>query len=268
MPRSSGTQPRPARARLSGEALPRSAPPQVTVPSTCRCRPMTERRSVVLPAPLRPTSVTTSPGSTRRSTADRTLASPYQAERPETSRVWSDMLFSGLPEVGGDDLLVVADLLVGALCEDLARLQDGHGVGERADHVHVVVDKDDRPAVRHLLDEGDGAVDVLQPHAGGGLVEQQQPRVQGQRERQLEGALLSVGERSRGRTRAVRQPDLVEELEGAGAELAHLLGRAPEPVAEARRRGERELDVVDRAHLVEEAGDLERAGDAEVRDLL
>src|SRR5512133_3269191 len=122
MPRSSGTQPSPALARLSGEALPRSAPPQETVPSTCRCRPITERRSVVLPAPLRPTSVTTSPGSTRRSTSLRTFASPSQAESPETSSVWSDMLFSGLSEVGGDDLVVVADLLVGALREDLSGL--------------------------------------------------------------------------------------------------------------------------------------------------
>src|SRR5690349_20765731 len=154
MPRSSGTQPSPARARLSGDALPRSEPPHETVPSTCRCRPSTDRSSVVLPAPLRPTRITTSPGSTLRSTSLSTFASPYQAESPATCRTcwepwatWSDLLFSGLSEVGGDDLLVVADLVVGALGEDLTGLQHGHGVGQRADDVHVVVDEHDRAAL-------------------------------------------------------------------------------------------------------------------------
>src|SRR6476661_5696017 len=196
MPRSSGTQPMPARARLSALALPRSSPPQVTVPSTWRCSPMTERSSVVLPAPLRPTRVTTSPGSTRRSTSVRTLASPYQADSPAISRVWSDMLVSGLSEVCGDDLVVVPDLFVGALGEHLPGLQHGDGVGQGADDVHVVVDEHDGAAGRDLLDQGDGPVDVLEAHACGGFVEQQQLGVERQGERELEGALLPVGQRT------------------------------------------------------------------------
>ena len=37
--------------------------------------------------------------------------------------------------------------VVGALGEHLAGLQHGHGVGQRADDVHVVVDEDDGAAL-------------------------------------------------------------------------------------------------------------------------
>ena len=62
MPRSSGTQPSRRGRRASAERRPRSAPSRLIGALDCRCRPMTERSSVVLPAPLRPTRVTTSPG--------------------------------------------------------------------------------------------------------------------------------------------------------------------------------------------------------------
>ena len=134
--------------------------------------------------------------------------------------------------------------------------------------MHVVVDEHDGAPARDPLDQRDGAVDVLDAHAGGRLVEQQQPRVQRQRQGQLQGPLLPVRERAGEHPGPVGQADLVEQVHGAWAELAHLLLGAPEPVAEPGRRGQRELDVVDEGHLVEQAGDLERAGHAQVDDLL
>src|SRR6478752_2386598 len=169
MPRSSGTQPMPARARASADRLARSAPSRVIVPSICRCRPMTERSRVVLPAPLRPTRVTTSPGATSMLTSVRTRASPYQAERPATSSIRAGpgsapavdaapgsaacsvvvvpvvSSLMGCSEVCRDDPLVGAHLLVGSLREHLPGLEHGDAVGERADDVHVVVDEDDGP---------------------------------------------------------------------------------------------------------------------------
>ena len=71
-----------------------------------------------------------------------------------------------------------------------------------------------RPS-RDLLDEGDGAVDVLEAHAGGRLVEQQQLGVEGQREGELEGPLLPVGEGAGGGAGPVGEADLVEQLHGA-----------------------------------------------------
>ena len=134
--------------------------------------------------------------------------------------------------------------------------------------MHVVVDEHDGAPVRDPLDQRDGAVDVLDAHAGGRLVEQQQPRVQRQGQGQLEGPLLPVRERAGEHPGPVGQADLLEQVHGAWAELAHLLLGAPEPVAEPGRRGQGQLDVVDEGHLVEQAGDLERAGHAEVDDLL
>src|SRR5690606_3809403 len=99
------------------------------------CRPIRQRSSVVLPAPFRPTSVTISPSSTRIDTSRSARASPYQADSPSTRSI-------GVPEVGGDDAGVVADLRVRAFHQHLAVLQYGHAVGEAGDHVHVVLDHD------------------------------------------------------------------------------------------------------------------------------
>ncbi len=44
------------------------------------------------------------------------------------------------------------------------------------------------------LDQGDGAVDVLDAHAGRRLVEEQQAGVEREGEGELEGPLLAVGE--------------------------------------------------------------------------
>src|SRR6476620_1766585 len=163
MPLSSGTQPMPALARLSGEVRSSSRPSSRITPSTWRCRPMTERNSVVFPAPLRPTRVTTSPGLTASETSERTRASPYQAETPWTSSrgcalpaddlaaMSGEVSDMGLAQVCRDDLLVVAHLLVGPFREDLTGLQHRDRVGQRPDHVHVVVDEDDREPAGDIL---------------------------------------------------------------------------------------------------------------------
>ena len=74
-------QPRPAVRR----PLVQLDPSNVVDPCTCLCSPMMQRSRVVLPAPLRPTRVTTSPGATSMLTSESTRASPYQAETPATS---------------------------------------------------------------------------------------------------------------------------------------------------------------------------------------
>ena len=101
---------------------------------------------------------------------------------------------AGLPEVCLDHPVVLSHLLVVALGEDAAGLQHRHDVGERPDDVHVVVDEDDGAALGDLLDQGDGAVDVLDAHPGGGLVEEEELRVEGQGDGQFQRALLPVCE--------------------------------------------------------------------------
>src|SRR6476660_5462487 len=199
----------PARARASAERLARSVPSKPMLPSVCRCSPMTERSRVVLPAPLRPTRVTTSPGATSMLTSVSTRASPYQAESADTSSMRGDdcpskefvravvtlaLSLMGCSDVCRDDPLVGAHLVVRSLREHLPRLEHGDAVGERSDDVHVVVDEDDGAAFGELLDEGDGAVDVLDAHARGRLVEEQQLGVECHGDRELEWALLAVRE--------------------------------------------------------------------------
>ena len=98
------------RARGVGvEAGRRRLPSSSIAPRRWRCRPMTERSSVVLPAPLRPTRVTTSPWPTREvDVAQRLrLAVPGGQPRRDVSSIGRP------PQVGGDDPLVGAHLLVG-----------------------------------------------------------------------------------------------------------------------------------------------------------
>src|ERR1700761_619893 len=98
-------------------------------------RPMIARIVVVRPAPLRPSSVTTSPSSTWKSTPCSTCDSPYQAFRPLISRKGVDMFSVGSDElglrgahVGLDDLRVLRDLGVRSFGQQRAALQHGDGV--------------------------------------------------------------------------------------------------------------------------------------------
>src|SRR3954452_21039287 len=111
--------------------------PVVSVPWTLiepRRRPIRPRmaRSVLVrPAPFLPSSVTTSPSSTWKSTPCRTCDSPYQPCRFETSRkrfaisVGSDQLGLGAAHVRLDDRGVLRDLGVGTFGERRAAREDG-----------------------------------------------------------------------------------------------------------------------------------------------
>src|SRR5205809_637573 len=81
----------------------------------------------VRPAPLRPSSVTTSPFCTARSTPCSTWDSPYQAFTPEMRRTSSGM---GGPHVRLHHLGVRGNLRVGSFGEDRAALQDRDRVAD------------------------------------------------------------------------------------------------------------------------------------------
>src|SRR3546814_18626251 len=105
---------------------------------------------LVLPAPLRPSRVTTSPSRTSKATPCRTWLSPYQPSRPDTaSRGWAwvapagtvALAASGMSgsDVGLDQLGIVRARGVVAFGEDLAAREDGDVVGQRGDHRKVVL---------------------------------------------------------------------------------------------------------------------------------
>src|SRR5215469_9439560 len=101
-------------------------------------RPMMLFSVVVLPAPLRPSNVTTSPSRTSKSRPWRMWLSPYQALRPATSSIAPSGM--GGAEIGGDDVGVAGDVGVVAFREHLAARKDGDCIAEALHNREVVLD--------------------------------------------------------------------------------------------------------------------------------
>src|SRR3954451_2692578 len=113
------------------------------LPSRRGTRPMMLFMVVVLPAPLRPSSVTTSPSCTSKSTPCRMWLSPYQAFSPliasMASGIWR-------PEIGGDDVRVAAHAGIVPLGQDLPAREHRDAVAQALDHAQIVLDHQDGPA--------------------------------------------------------------------------------------------------------------------------
>src|SRR6185503_10738620 len=156
MPRSSGQNATPRRAIEFDGSRMVSLPSKRIEPVRFATMPMIDFSVVVLPAPLRPSSVTTSPSAISKSTPCRMCDSPYQALRPFTS----SRLAIPRPQVGLDHARILGDGGVIALGEDLATLEHRDAIGERRDDGEVVLDHQDRPVRRHALDQRGDALDV------------------------------------------------------------------------------------------------------------
>src|SRR5256886_5771659 len=193
MPRSSGQNAIPSRAILFEERFANWVFLKTIDPSRRPTIPMIDFSVVVLPAPLRPRSVTTSPSRTSNSMPCRMCDSPYQAFKPFTASSRSAMAGA---QVGLDHLRIFGNGGVVAFGEDLAALQDRDPVGKRRHYREIVLDHQDRAVGRHALDEGRDALDVGVRHAGGRLVEQHHLGVERERGGDLARALA-----------AGRQPD-------------------------------------------------------------
>src|SRR6185295_2089202 len=148
-----------------------SRPSWRTEPVRWPTMPITDFSVVVLPAPLRPSSVTTSPGRTSNVTPCRMCDSPYQACKPSTaSNGWPDASVMARPHIGLAHVRIVRHRRVVALGEHAAAREHGDAVGERRDDAQVMLDHQHGAVRRCLLDQCRDAVDVLVTHAGGRLV--------------------------------------------------------------------------------------------------
>src|SRR5947209_20521724 len=139
MPRSSGQNATPIRAIRSEEAREISWPSKRIEPERLPMMPITDFRVVVLPAPLRPSSVTTSPAFTLKSTPCRMWDSPYQASRFSTASTGlpaaaavgrSAIVNSGMPrpQIRFLDALVLGQFGVVALRQHVAARQHGDDI--------------------------------------------------------------------------------------------------------------------------------------------
>src|SRR6266850_2448467 len=116
IPRSSGQNASPSRAMRFDSRSMSSRPSRRTEPRRRLTMPMIDLSVVVLPAPLRPSSVTISPWRTSKSTPWRMCDSPYHASSPRTASSGSGMARA---HVGLDHIRVPRHAPVVALGEDL-----------------------------------------------------------------------------------------------------------------------------------------------------
>src|SRR6478672_6596402 len=140
------------------------------LPSSTRggAMPMTERMSVVFPMPLRPSSATTRPLSTRIDTPRNTCASPYAARRLAISSIVR------LAEVNLLHALVRADRIRAALDEHRAVVQARDVIDEAQREIDVMLDQHERQRARQRRDRRRHGESLGRRQSRRGLVEQQQ----------------------------------------------------------------------------------------------
>src|SRR5690606_23615324 len=154
MPRSSGHQAMPSLATKRAGARISSLPWNRTEPVRFGKTPMIAFSVVVLPAPLRPRSVTTSPNRTSKLMPCRTWLSPYQASSPLTdssgvaasacgfvAKAASAMARS---DIGFDHAFVLRHGGIVALSQHLAARQHGDRIRKARHHRQIVLDHQDR----------------------------------------------------------------------------------------------------------------------------
>src|SRR5271166_967859 len=102
--------------------------------------PMIDLSVVVLPAPLRPSSVTTSPARTSKSAPCSTCDSPYQACSPSTASKGATVgLSMANPEIGLAHGRIGRDRLIIALRQHAAAGEHRDAVREVGDHAEIVL---------------------------------------------------------------------------------------------------------------------------------
>ena len=126
----------------------------------------------------------------------------------------------------------------------------------------VVLDHQHRPAPRHLPDQRRDPAHVLVAHAGGGLVEQHELRVERDRGRDLERALAAVGQLDRRHGGMLGDADGIEQLARPAVVAVERPLGAPEVERFAAPALEGDPDVLQRGEVAEHGRDLERADQA------
>src|SRR5437016_3579070 len=178
-----------------------------------------------------------------------------------------EVLVIGLAEIGLAHPLVARDLVGGAAGQHRALRHDRDVVGDLEYHLHVVLDDDDIDARGELPDFRHRAPGFRRAHAADRLIEQQQPRLLGKRDADLEKRNVAVRESARLALRKRAQADLFEHALDFLAGAAILRRRAQRmQKAIARVRGD--PDIFLHRQPVEHALDLQGARDAETADLV
>src|SRR6202161_4076350 len=155
IPRSSGQKAIPERAIRSDEGRMISLPSKRIEPLRLLMMPITDFSVVVLPAPFRPSSVTTSPGFTWKLMPCRMWDSPYQASRFWTARVGAadaavavvaSAIFTSTmagPQIGFLHTRIFRQLGIVTLRQHMTARQHGDDIGQVRNDAEIMFDHQD-----------------------------------------------------------------------------------------------------------------------------
>src|ERR1700729_4006956 len=279
IPRSSGQNAIPMRAILSDAERMISLPSKRIEPERLPIIPITDFSVLVLPAPLRPGSVTTSPGLTWKLMPCRMWDSPYQASRFCTNRMGlpeadgasaGSAIFTSTmacPQIGFLHAFVFGEVDISAFRQHVTARQHGDDIGQVGDDGQIMFDHQDGVLRRDALDQRGNLVDVLVPHPRHRLVEQHHFGVERQRGRNFQRALAAVRHLDRRRPGKLAQADVVKQFMRAGVEtVEHGLG-TPEVEGMPVLTLQRDAHVLQRRQMREHCRDLKRSNQAEPRHI-
>src|SRR5215475_11083078 len=247
----------PASARAWVGSRLMSWPLNVIVPLRTGSSPMMLSMVVVLPAPLRPTRTTDSASRTVSDTPLRTWAGP----RKVLIRSISSMAL-GAKEIGGD-LLVVPDLVRGAIGQDHALVHGDDPGAVLEDHVHVVLDDDGGDPTRphHLRDDVHDRRLLTSADTTGGLVEEEELGFERVGDGHVQQLALALAEPACHHFGLGGQTELLEHGHGLLPDGAVRIRQREELPGLALTREDGQREVVERAQLIEEVNELKAPRD-------
>src|ERR671922_49475 len=258
----------PRLARLCGGNLVMSSPWKRIRPERTGSRPVMLSMMVVRPAPLRPTSETTSPSLTSSVTPRRMCAGPRKVFMASTSSstclpfAVSSRERRAEKDIG--DVLVRLDRFRRSVGEESAFVHHHDAVRVPEHHVHVVLD-DDGSHRAGTHDRGHGIHDlrlVARAHPAGRFVEKEQFRAQRISDGNVEQLALALRQAAGQNGALFHKSELAKHVEGLAADVLIAIGKRGDFYDLALARENRQCDVIKNAECIEQIDDLEAAGDA------
>lgn len=140
--------------------------------------------------------------------------------------------------------------------------QHGHLGREAANDMHVVLDHQDRDFARQAVDRIKQDRDFLGRDARRGLVEQENLRLEAERDGDLDEALPAIGNLGNLTMQVFSKAQLLDYRLGSRQQFALSAGGPHHLLADAAMLAYREIDIFKNGQPTEQACDLERANQA------
>src|SRR5207302_169884 len=205
MPWPSGTCATRRRAMDSGLRPTNSDPSSSTDPCRGLTNPGMVRTTVVLPAPLAPSTAVMAPSGTENETSLSATTPPYATVRWATSSMGHR-----LTEIGGGHVGVGTNFCRSPRRDDPAEVQDRDPVADGHHHVDVVLHQRDAHARAKLAQQSDQLFHLSGRQPAGWLVEQEQRWVRHERARDDDPFLHAMRQRPRIHTCAISDAELAQ----------------------------------------------------------